>query len=83
MKPTNFQITGISNQISKHTGKPVFAVFFKADDGLSYRTWLDEANGNFKRWEKHLHVDIVLTNLKIKAGRLIDADSYPKVVDNA
>lgn len=80
MEPSKFQILKVQTQKSRYTKKDIFAVFFKADDGRSYKTWLDPANGNFKRWEKLLHVDTVLTNLKIKDGRLIDADSYPKVV---
>lgn len=79
MQPTHFQILKISKQTSKYTGKPVFAVFFKGSDGLSYRTWIDPGNGNYRRWEGVMKVNTVLTGLKVKAGRLIDADSYPQI----
>lgn len=74
------QITGVKEQISYHTKKPVFAVFFKADDGKSYRTWLDPLNGNFKRWKDLLKVGKVLDGLVVKYKNLIDADSFPKEV---
>lgn len=77
-----FQITGVSKQTSHHTGKDVYAVFFKADTGESYKTWLDPANGNFRRWQDLLKEGLVLTNLNIKNDkrRLIDADSFPKLM---
>ena len=81
MQPKNFQILKISKQTSRYTGKPVYAVFFKGDDGKSYKSWVDPNNGNFKRWENLLKVKNILTGLNIKGnGNLIDADSYPKLV---
>lgn len=78
--PTNFQILKVQAQKSRYTQKDVFAVFFKGDDGKSYKTWLDPANGNFRRWEPLMKEDMIITGLKIKSGRLIDADSYPRAV---
>lgn len=81
MKPTKFQITKISKQMSFHTKREVFAVFFKGDDGRSYKTWLDPLNGNYRRWESVAKVHNVLTGLNLKGnGNLIDADSYPRLV---
>ena len=77
MNPKEFTITKVSNIISYHTKKPVFAVFFKGDDGKSYKTWLDPKNGNFKRWGNWLHVGNVLKGIRIKHGNLLDADSSP------
>lgn len=78
-----FQITGVSIQTSRHTGKNVYAVFFKADTGESYKTWVDPQNSNFRRWQNFLKMEgVVLTNLNIKneKRRLIDADSFPKLM---
>lgn len=80
MKPTQFQITKISKQTSRYTHMPVYAVFFKADDGRSYKTWLDPKNGNYRRWEGLMKVDNVLTGINLKGnGNLIDADSFPRL----
>lgn len=81
MKPTNYQITKISKQTSRYTKKPVYAVFFKGDDGHSYKTWLDPNNGNFRRWEGLMKVGNVLTGINLKGnGNLVDADSFPRLV---
>lgn len=79
VKPT-FVITKVWETKSRHTGKPVYMVTFKGDDTKSYRCWIDPLNGNYKRWANYLTPGIELTNLKIKAGNLIDADSRPEVV---
>jgi hypothetical protein len=81
VKPTKFQITGVKTTKSNYTKKDVFAVFFKGDDGRSYRTWLDPNNGNYKRWQGVMKVGNVLTGINLKGnGNLIDADSFPRLV---
>lgn len=80
MAPTKFQITGIKAQKSYYSGQDVYAVFFKGDDGVAYRSWIDPKNGNFSRWSGLLVKGKVLTGLRIKNGKLIDADSFPTEV---
>lgn len=81
MKPSQFQITKISKQLSHYTKQPVYAMFFKADDGRSYKTWLDPKNGNYRRWEGLMKVGNVLTGVNLKGnGNLVDADSFPRLV---
>lgn len=81
MKPSQFQITKVSQQTSHYTKQPVFAVFFKADDGRSYKTWLDPKNGNYRRWEGLMKVGNVITGVNLKGnGNLVDADSFPRLV---
>ena len=81
MKPTQFQITKVQTTKSHYTHKDVYAVFFKADDGRSYKTWLDPNNGNFKRWQNLMKVGNVLTGVNLKGnGTLVDADSFPRLV---
>lgn len=75
-------IIKIKKEISKYTNKPVYAVFFKAESG-SYKSWVDPGNGNFRNWDGLLVVGNVVGNLKIKAGRLIDADSRPTLIREA
>lgn len=77
---TKFQILKISKQKSYHTKKDVYAVFFKGSDGGSYKTWLDPLNGNYRRWQSLLKVGNTLTGIRVKQGRLIDADSFPTLV---
>lgn len=79
MQPS-YTIQKIQKEISRYTKQPVYAVFFKSSDGGSYKSWLDPKNGNFKRWEALLKVGNTLSNIKVKTGRLIDADSFPLLV---
>lgn len=80
MQPTQFQITGVKTTKSNYTHKDVYAVFFKGDDGKAYKSWIDPGNGNFKRWSGLLVKGNVLKGLRIKGGTLIDADSFPVLV---
>lgn len=70
-------------------GQEFYYVFFKGDDGKSYRTCLSPICGNFKRWQPIIEKvragwEIWLDNLvtrKDKDGRLIvDADSLFTIV---
>lgn len=81
MNPTNYQITKVAVTKSRYTKQDVYAVFFKGDDGHSYKTWLDPKNGNFGRWQGLMKVGNVLTGINLKGnGTLIDADSFPRLV---
>jgi hypothetical protein len=73
-----FQITGVSKQTSRHTGKDVYAVFFKADTGESYKTWIDPANSNFRRWQ-NLHVTARVKWLCLLAEGLLSPALFARV----
>jgi hypothetical protein len=51
------------------------AVFFKGEDGKSYKMWLDTTYGNYSRWRGVLQKGTILNGLKVKSGTLLDADS--------
>jgi hypothetical protein len=67
-------------QTSKFGGKFYYA-FFKGEDGKSYRSCLYPNYGNFARW-KHLigKEGVTLTGLNARGG-MIDADSFPQVIN--
>lgn len=82
MNSTKYQITGVKATKSHYTKRDVFVVFFKGDDGKAYRTWLDPANGNYRRWQGLMKVGNVLTGINLKgSGNLLDADSFPRLVE--
>lgn len=54
---------------------------FKFEDGTTGKTWVDEGNRNFTRWEGKMIVGAVLDNLIVKEGGLVDADSFPAIVE--
>lgn len=65
------------------SGRDIFIICFKAEDGKSYRTWVGKAYGNYLRWftviqlfSPHLKQELWLDNLHPKGNTsLIDADS--------
>lgn len=78
------KITKITRKPSKHGGWFYF-IFFKGEDGKSYRTMTGEQFGNFRRWEDIIDnwlknkkadkpVEVWLKGLIIKRDRIIDAD---------
>ena len=69
------QITRITPTLSKYGGK-FYYVFFKDDNGKSFKTCLYPTMRNFLRWKTVMKVGAVLTNLSIKEKNLIDADSW-------
>lgn len=71
------QITKITQRQSKFTGKPVYMVCFKCEDGKSRTAWIDSGYGNYSRWQHYLTVGMSLDGLNVKSTG-IDADSYPK-----
>lgn len=73
----------ISKYASKLPDKGDFLyLFFKGDDGRSFKTCLYPKFGNFSRWNIVLNKGIgaVVDNLNVKANNLIDADSFPKII---
>lgn len=80
--PTEFHILKVEKKPSK-INHVFWYVFFKGDDGKSYRTCLDPANRNFKNWQHIVEPGNVLGGIRLKLykGRpIIDADSTPKVI---
>jgi hypothetical protein len=79
----NYKIQKIESHKSKHHDGIFYYVFFKADDGSSYRTCLDPNMRNFRRngWTEIVKsgVGTIVTNLR-KIGNILDADSSPIVV---
>ena len=74
------QITKITTQTSRYTGKPAHMVCYKCEDGKSRVSWVDEGNANWKRWYDKLEVGNILKGLNINAKNLVDADSFPEIV---
>jgi hypothetical protein len=63
-------------------GGHFYYAFFKGEDGKSYRSCLYPQFGNFKRWEPLLNKEnVILDGLQLR-GKLIDADSFPRIVNN-
>ena len=78
------KILKIQKKKSEYGGHFYF-VFMKGEDGKSYKTCLYPSCGNFKRWsfviEKHSpDKEMWLGNLRVKNGRLVDADSLVELV---
>lgn len=61
-------------------GGSFYYLFFKGEDGKSYRTCLSPNYRNWKRWEGTLKVGTVVGGLVVKRPGLIDADSRPVIV---
>ncbi len=66
---------------SKFTGKNAWLLGFKFEDGTRGKAWIDEGYRNFTRWQGNMLVGAVLDNLIIKEGGLVDADSFPVIVE--
>jgi len=73
------RITSISHAKSRYGGECLLLTF-KGDDARSYRTWLYPAFRNFQQWKPFIKkgVGVLLSNLNVKKGNLIDADSIPE-----
>lgn len=68
-----------------NSGGIFYWIFFKGENGSSFRTCVSPICGNFKRWEPVINkvrsgVEIWLDDLNIRGYRLIDADSRFKVI---
>lgn len=61
-------------------GGMVHLLFFKGEDGKSYRSWIDPKNRNFRHWAyviASVPIGTLLDGLVQKTKTLIDADSRP------
>lgn len=59
-----------------------YYAYFKGEDQKNYYTCLYPKKRNYSRWKKVLEIGTTFTNLRLKKGNLIDADSRFKVVEN-
>ncbi len=75
-------ITKVEKKSSLYGGN-CYLITFKSDEGKSYRTWIYENCGNYKRWAKiiELGVGTVVKGLVVKGKRLIDGDSFVEIVE--
>lgn len=75
----------VQEQMSFIPGQNFYFVFFKGEDGSSYRTCISPTCGNFKRWAPIINqvragMEIWLDGLILYGRKIIDADSMFKVV---
>lgn len=75
-------LTGVFDRDSKFGGK-VFLLTFRGDDDKSYQSWISPTNRNFKNWESIIQgpIGVTLYHLRVKGGNLINADSFPKLIN--
>lgn len=80
---TNYILTGIERRESKYGGH-IIQVNLMDFEGVSYKTYLDPKNFNYKRWERVLNGPggCIVSDLNIKNQnkKIINADSKPKIV---
>ena len=90
MKVINAKVIKITEKKSKHGGR-FYYVFFKGEDGRSYRTHLVPQFGNFQRWGSVLAdfergIEIWLKGLIVRKESpkvsYIDADSLFERIEN-
>ena len=73
------QITSFKKHKSKY-GDIFFYVFFKDENGQSFKTCLYTNMRNFQKWDKVVKPGMVLDNLSLKRKGLIDADSQFQII---
>ena len=73
------QITSFKQQQSKY-GDTFFYVFFKDQNGKSFRSCIYQNMRNFAKWKNVLKNGMVLDNLTLKDKGLIDADSQFHII---
>ena len=67
-------------------GSRFYYMFFKSEDGKSFRTCLSPVCNNFARWRKVIDdcsagKEVLLDKLTVLGKGLIDADSVFKIMD--
>lgn len=75
-------VTGLKEQKSKYGGEFYYVYFKEYDTGNSYRTCLTPSCRNYKNWISLInnYNDKVVEVENVRAeGKLIDADSLPKI----
>ena len=75
-------ITIVKREPSNYGGS-AYLLGFQGEDGKSYRTWVATNCGNYHRWRPIIEKGrgTAVEGLNIKAGRLISADSFPRVIN--
>ena len=75
------ELTGVSRKKSKY-GNDFYYLFFKGDDGKSYKTCIYSNMRNFEKWKKYIILPrgSIIGNLRVKEKNLINADSTPKLI---
>lgn len=68
------KITKIDKRPSRYGGF-FFYVLFKSEKGGSYYTYIYPKMRNYANWKSYMKKGIKLKNLRVKKGRLINADS--------
>ena len=76
------KVIAIKESQSKSSPGNVLWIFFKGEDGKSYRTYLSRSYGNWNRWlavveRFRMEKEVWLNHLRVlnEKKRLIDADS--------
>lgn len=69
----------IEKRPSKYGGF-FYYCFMKADGGKTYYTYVYPKMRNYSNWKPYMKKGIKLKNLRVKKGRLLDADSPIKEV---
>jgi hypothetical protein len=80
----NATILKIEKHKSKLSAGEFYYIFFKGDDGHSYKTCIFPECRNYERWKVYIEknaVGTLLSGLMVKKDRLFDADSRPMKVD--
>lgn len=79
------KLLDIQSRPSKYGGEFCY-LFFKGENGKSYRSCVSPAYGNWSNWQKIVNnfskeSPVWLDNLLVK-GELIDADSRPTIIED-
>jgi len=61
-------------------GGNFYYLFFKGEDGKSYRSCLYPNYGNFRRWQDIIGKENIALDGLIAKGKMIDADSFPRII---
>ena len=76
-------ITSIDRTYRSRHGGVCALITFMGEDGKSYRSWLYPNCGNYQRWIPVIEAGVgsSLDELTIKGHGLINADSFPKILE--
>ena len=75
------EIIKIKSFKSRYGGN-CYLVCFRSAKGKSYNSYIYPKMRNFVRWRKVLKVGIVLSGLRLKNKKLVDADSKFKIEES-
>ena len=74
----NAEILEISEKMKSKYGGDLYYIFFKTEDGKSFKTCVATSMRNFITWKRVIVDKMIgakLGGLRIKSGNVIDADS--------